>query len=259
MSAAQPRDRVARLRTEGAAQFDSIGLEFIESLLSRAEKENGGARERLLARAAARVDLFEAAFHQARVSASRAIAQLAEASGEAPAELEEALARGDAKAAQRGAERKLAAFAMGARPVRLPHLARLARAALDRDLVPIADMARELASLAGEDGALPRRSKRRALLLGSALSRALFRESLERARAPLAVARARDNVPEAAGPYNPQALAARALGALDELSPAYAQALVAALDDLASLAAALEPAPRKVKGSRRRRTGAAAP
>ncbi|HSN97163.1 MAG TPA: DUF2894 domain-containing protein, partial [Candidatus Nanopelagicales bacterium] len=66
-----------------------------------------------------------------------------------------------------------------------------------------------------------------------------FRESLGSARAALAVARAVDRIPPAAGPYNPQALAARALQAAEALSPTYVRALLEELDDLAALEAAL--------------------
>jgi hypothetical protein len=87
--------------------------------------------------------------------------------------------------------------------------------------------------------------------LGDALSRALLRQSAESARATLAVARATDNLPEAAGPYNGQVLVARTLAELAELAPAYVRALVAAADDLAAMEALLTPEAQKPKRSPR--------
>jgi hypothetical protein len=88
--------------------------------------------------------------------------------------------------------------------------------------------------------------------LAHELSQALFGESMAVSRATVAMARATDNVPEVSGPYNPQSVAARALAELAVLAPAYARALVASLDDLSVLDAAVQPALPKV--SRRRRS-----
>jgi hypothetical protein len=87
----------------------------------------------------------------------------------------------------------------------------------------------------------------RAVALGAAVSSALLSASAESVRATIAVARAADNLPEAAGPYNGQVLAARALAAMAELSPAYVRAVVAAADDLAALDARLAPEAQKPK------------
>jgi len=252
------RERLGRLQKEGISHFDAIGMSFIEALLSRAETAGGGAGERLFARVEERLDRIEAAFVAAREQAARALAEFEEAGGEVPSELEQALARGEFDIVRQSARRRLNELVRGRARIRIPYLPRLAREALERDIKPIEDLAQSLAAMAGEDGLIERRQLGRALLFSSALSRALLRESLERARAPLALARAADNVPEAAGPYNPQALAARALAAVSELSPSYLRAFVAMLDDLAALDAAAEPAPRKGKSPRRKKSGAVA-
>lgn len=93
-------------------------------------------------------------------------------------------------------------------------------------------------------------------MANGASSRALFRDSAERARAALAVARAADNLPEAAGPYNAQVLAARALEAMNALSPEYLRTFIAALDDLAAVQAlTAEPEPRKGKAKAAKKAG----
>lgn len=58
----------------------------------------------------------------------------------------------------------------------------------------------------------------------------------EEIRATAATARAVDQVPEAAGPYNGAAVAARALEELAALAPGYVSSYVAWLEDLAALA-----------------------
>ncbi|EYF02356.1 DUF2894 domain-containing protein [Chondromyces apiculatus] len=80
-----------------------------------------------------------------------------------------------------------------------------------------------------------------------------FQESVGTARATLAVARAADRVPPSAGPYNPQALAVRALLTAEGLSPAYVHALLEELDDLAALEATIAPpsASAKIRSDRK--------
>ena len=87
--------------------------------------------------------------------------------------------------------------------------------------------------------------------IARAVSRAMFVDSVASSRAALAIARATDNVPSESGPYNCHAIAARVLGELSTLSPGYAQALVAGLDDLAALDGL--PLPPKPKSSGRRK------
>jgi hypothetical protein len=101
-----------------------------------------------------------------------------------------------------------------------------------------------------------RRSERRASTESLGIPVEHLHASAESARAVIAVARAVDNVPEAHGPYNPHVLAARALAAVADLSPAYARALVARLDDLAALDTLLPAETRKSKAPRKRRAAA---
>jgi hypothetical protein len=87
--------------------------------------------------------------------------------------------------------------------------------------------------------------------LAAELSRVMFDDSVSAVRATVALARAKGNRPEGAGPYNPGRIASEALGRVADLSPAYARALIASLDDLASLDA-LVPAPGPRVGRKRR-------
>jgi hypothetical protein len=70
-----------------------------------------------------------------------------------------------------------------------------------------------------------------------ALTHALYEASRAELAATLAALRAEADLPEAAGPYNPQALAAATLAELAALSPAYLAALVAHLGELGVLLA----------------------
>ncbi|KYG09289.1 hypothetical protein BE21_18715, partial [Sorangium cellulosum] len=141
--------------------------------------------------------------------------------------------------------RRLRALAAERQTTAVPSLARLRGEIAARDVRLPEPLARDLAELPCDGDVVERRVKRQAQALSNALSTALFHESLVSARATLAVARAADNVPEDAGPYNAQVLAARALCAAERLSAHYLRALVASLQDLGALSAALEPQPAK--------------
>lgn len=258
MTPEAPEDRLARLRAAGADRFDPLGAGFIASLLSRAEALDGGARAKLRARAEARLDALDQALSAARARAEATLEELTRTGLPIDEALAEALTGGDFAAVERGARQRLHARSVDKRPVALPWLTRLCGAAAARALALPEQIALGELSLGGEEVIVERGARRRAQALGSAISIALFRDSAARARAALAVAHATDNVPEAAGPYNAQVLSARALSALAELSPGYIRALIAELDDLAGLKAALEAARKpKSKVPRQRRGGAA--
>ncbi|WP_437733050.1 DUF2894 domain-containing protein [Sorangium sp. So ce1335] len=237
--------RLAALRSAGADRFDPAAYRFIEALLERAAPLDGGARDRLAARAADRLAALEASFHHAHAEAERQLRALADAGIPDDGALAAALARGDFPTVVRAARRRLRALAEGRQKTAVPALARLRGEAAARDVRLPAPLVRDLAQLPCDGDVVERRVKRQAQALSNALSTALFHESLVSARATLAVARAADNVPEDAGPYNAQVLAARALCAAERLSEPYLRALVASLQDLGALAAALEPPPEK--------------
>jgi Protein of unknown function (DUF2894) len=247
--------RLAALREAGAEGFDPPGFGLIASLRARALALEGGARARLEARALTRLEQLEEAFRRARAVAEEQLCALEAAGTAVDRTLVEALARGELAAVARAARRQLRELDVGREKTAVPWLARLRGEAASREVRLPAPLARDLQQLARDGDVVERGEKRRAHAVGNALSATLFRESLVSARAALAVARAADNVPEDAGPYNAQALSARALAAVERLSPLYLRALVAGLQDLGVVAAALEPepggAPRKKAPARR--------
>jgi hypothetical protein len=232
-------ERVAALRAAGGEVFDPLGFGLVESLVARAEALGGGARERLLARARARVDAIDATLRAARGAAEQALHVLAADDGPIVPALAAALARGEVARVERETRRAIRDRARARREVQVPWLARLRGEALSRGTRLPAEIARTLDGLGTTDGAAPRGAHGGAVAAGAALSHALFREAAESARATLAVARAVDGMPDDAGPYNGQVLAARALARMAELSPQYVRVIVAAADDLAALEAML--------------------
>ena len=203
--------RLAALRAAGAHRFDPAGYRLVEALLERARALDGGARARLAARASARLAALDAAFHRARADAEAHLRALADAGLPHDGALAAALALGDFPAVARTARRRLRALAAERKTTAVPSLARLRGEVAARDVRLPGPLARDLAELPCDGDVVERRVKRQAQALSSALSTALFHESLVSARATLAVARAADNVPEDAGPYNAQVLASRAL------------------------------------------------
>jgi hypothetical protein len=79
------------------------------------------------------------------------------------------------------------------------------------------DLSSRLAAL---ESPRPLRSPEEARALAAELSRVMFDDSVSAVRATVALARAKGNRPEGAGPYNPRRIASEALGRVAELSPA---------------------------------------
>lgn len=241
------RERLGGLRAGGGAELDPLGQALIVTLLARAEAEAEAVQTLLAARIEARLDSLEAALRAGRTLAAKELEALADAGIEAPRDLCEALARGEFGGVKRGVRRLLGARKEAQRTARVPWIARLRGEARAREVALPDDVTRDLDALRVEDGAVERGEMRRAQALGNAMSSALFRDSAESARAELAVARAADNLPEGAGPYNGQVLAAKALSAMAALSPGYVRALIAGLDDLAAVEVLLAPEERKTE------------
>jgi hypothetical protein len=249
------RERLARLAEAGALGFDALGFAQLRGLIERGEALGEGARTRLLPRIEARLARLEQSFASARAGAEAALASL-EAEGGVEAPLRAALARGDFQAVVRGVNQRVHARTSGQQLVPIGWIPRLQAQAAARGLRLDDALARGLGELDHTPGFVARRSLARASSLGNALSIRLFRDSVESARAVFSMARASDNVPEAAGPYNGQALSARALAAIAELSPAYLRAFLAGLDDLETVALAIEPEGKKLKATKRKRGAA---
>jgi Protein of unknown function (DUF2894) len=245
-----PAALVAALRAAGAEAFDPLGFGFIESLLARAEALGGGARARLLDRAHGRIDALSAALHEARAAAERELGALATDDAAMAPALREALARGEVARVRREIRRALRDRGRERERVPVPWLTRLRAAALARGSRLPDAVTRELDAVGADDGSVDRSAHTRAVAAGEALSRALFQESAESARALIAVAHATDDVPDDAGPYNGRVLASRALAVMAGLSPEYVRVVVAVADDLAALEASLAPEAATARGTK---------
>lgn len=251
-----PAALVGALREAGAEVFDPPGFAFVTALLARAEALPGAARDRVRDRARQRIALLDAALRAARADVERAIGALVEEGGEVPAAVGAALARGEIDWARREIRRARRALIERRREIALPWVARLRGEAEARGASLPDEIARDLDRLAARGGAVDRDDHGRAVAVGTAVSTALLAASAESVRAAIAVARAADNLPAAAGPYNGQVLAARALAAMADLAPDYVRAVVAAADDLADAEARIAPVASKPKArpaTRRRR------
>ncbi len=260
------RVRLDGLRERGGSEYDPLGQALILTLVARAEAEDEAVKTLLMGRIEARLCSLESAFRAERAHADDEIATLANAGIEPSFAVREALQRGDFASVRRGARQLHGARKEAQKTARVPWIARLRGEARSRDLALSDDVTRGLDALGlgFEDGTVDRAERRRAQALGNAMSSALFRESAEGARAELAVARAADNLPDGAGPYNGQVLAAKALSAMAALSPGYVRALIAGLDDLAAMEVLLAPEERKTikpakpKKPKKKQGGAAA-
>lgn len=213
-AAAELQGLLRSLREAGADRYDGPGFRFIEALLERAESHGGTVAERLEARAAARLAAFQTSMQAARAEAEATLATLQAAEADPDGALAAAHAAGDHKRVLREASVALRRVRSADPAARFDRLARRARA--EGIELP-------------EEAADPARA-------GDRLAHALFRQAAEHARGTLTVARAADRLPENVGVYNPDALAARTLAAIEALSPAWLRATLAELDDLAALA-----------------------
>jgi Protein of unknown function (DUF2894) len=254
---------VTALRAAGGEVFDPLGFRLIESLVARAEILGGGARDRLLDRARVRIDALDSALREARLTAEQELRALATDGASIAPALREALARGEVARVRREIRRALSDRTKERERVQVPWLTRLRGAAVSRGARLPDELTRDLEGVGADDGSVDRGAHARAVAAGDALSDALFRESAESTRAMIAVARAADDVPDDAGPYNGQVLAAQALAVMAELAPTYVRVVVAMADDLAALEALLAPeaetAKGKTKAGKRRRAQAASP
>ena len=265
--------RLERLREQGAATFDPPAYGFIATLLERTAALGGGAAAILQSRAETRLEMLEASFRDARRDAAQRMEALAQSGAVVDQEIRDAFEAGDYLGLRRALQRCSHLEDHRRHASGLAWLGRVASRARAQGVRLPPDLSELVDHLTGRPATSeapyralesPREglagpSPWSARLLGNALSRAMFRETVEAARATFAMARAADNLPDAAGPYNGQVLAARALREMARLSPSYLQVFLTRLDDLAAIEAASEPSKAKAKGARRRRPPAARP
>ena len=230
--------RLQRLREAGGPQYDGPGFRFIAGLVQRADDLEGSAGERLLVRAGTRLDTFEEALAAARAEAKVTLQTLEAAEADRDGVFAAAFNEGNYKFVLRAAPRALRRAQIDDRDVVGARAVRLAREARARGLPLAPNVRARIDDL--EDAADPMPEDR---AIGDQIARALFRDAAEHARSVLVIARATDALPEDVGPYNPQALGARALALVESLSPAYLRSFLTSLDDLATLRGL--PAPRR--------------
>ena len=207
--AAAARERLCALEAAGARAFAPPAYALVESLLSRGESIGGGAGARLIARAVERADALARELEDAKVRARGVLSGVSDPSGALADAVEAGNVLPVLRAARRFAPARSSAGIDG-------WVARLSAEARARGL---SIAARTPAALAG----------------------ALYASSRDELSAMLVALRAQAEVPSNAGPYNPLAIAARALAELSTLAPGYLSATVAYLDELAPLLALPSP------------------
>lgn len=226
--------RALALRAAGVERFDAGEVHAIEALLARAASSRDGVRRRLEERARQHLFTLELRFRSAQVQALGAIDVVARRDAAAAKALRERADGGDVDGARREAERLLA---RGSSRRTAPAIARV-KSALDiverrcSTLPPVVREAREL--LEGRqsgEGDLAARAHD----LANLLNLVLLRDGAEQLGSMLEVDRMERGAPIAPGPYNPDALAARVVGELSSLSPAFARAWLSWVKDIEAL------------------------
>lgn len=247
------RERIARLEAAGASAFDGPTLRYVETLLARAEADlPEGAAERLIARAKARLDRLEDALNEARKEAASHVAALEAVDPESAREAHEIMVRGDHREASRLARSRLVRHDPEAPTRLLDRLSSLEDRARAFELRFPADLRNRLDALRAAPLPLGAVGLRAGFSLANKLSMALLDAVLSRSRSSLLVlrmARGR-HLPEQVGPYNPRAVATRALDRVGKLAPDYLRVWLDVLGDLAALERLVPP---KASPPRRRR------
>lgn len=220
-AAAVVRARVAELVREGARAFDAPAVTLIENLLARADALGGAAGGLLRGRAMAYASRLEERLRTAKRRASALSTRF----------LDPRAHGDDAETNPTDTIRR--AYAAAVLPPR-------PRRNETRVRTLLAELAQRSPSRVGGVDDEQARASFDSLRLASAL----YRESLAEVAASVAVARAEDDVPKIAGPYNALAIAARALRRMHTLSPLYLRAQLARLETLAALEP-LDAAPRE--------------
>lgn len=228
------RGRALALLASGVERFDAAEVRFIDALLERAASSREGVRARLEERAKKHLFALELRFRAAEGRAKDALEQLARYDAETARALRARAEEGDVDGARREAERLLA---QRAEQRTAPAFDRLKTALelVERGCSTLPPVVREAHELV--EGRQATRDDVAALAhdLANRLDLALLWDGVEQLASMLEVERMERAAPLAAGPYNPEALAARAVGELAALSPSFARAWLAWVKDVESL------------------------
>ena len=215
--------RLGALAEQGGSTFDAPGARMIASLLSRSNALPSGAARQLRARAELRLTELERRFREARDQ------------GAFEAERLSRLGFADADK-----------LAVGLQSGRLDPLR---RASLRPGSEARGELKRSIERFAARVHA-PRQRGTAALLHAATRS---YHRRYEAAVVHTTVARELDSLPELAGRYHADSIAARALARLEELSPAYLRARLSHLSTLDAVQSFVELDPAPVSRPRRRK------
>jgi hypothetical protein len=225
-------ERLAHLDGVGVRNFDAPALSMVERLLSRAEDAPDGAAARLRERAEQRLVELEQRFIEARDRAASQLDVLVAEGGDTDGRLTRAFESGDTCAVAIAAARHKSRDAHPGRVRAARVRERLVRAAESRKLATARPRRK------GATGATLAKKSEVELL---ELSELLYRRRYDAATARQTVVRELGRLPNDAGVYHVESIAARALARLEQLSPSYLRSRLAhayALDALSSFVAA---------------------
>ncbi len=251
---AEIEDLLTALEASGARAFDPIAFQFGLTLARRGDDATGVARGRLRARAKVRLQALEARFADARHAATIALDALAEVDPGAARALYAELRDGKVTEIAKRAKALTKAQAGAARGQALTRLMRVDQEARRRcpSVPPALEERKRAVYDQGETidaGAVHAVANWYSLLL--------FRETTAQTRLVDTLADFDREIADEAGPYNPQAIAARTVTQLAEMSPAYIRVVLDQVADLAQAKRLLALDERPAKKKRGRSTSRA--
>lgn len=247
------RERFSKLLEAGASAFDEPSVRYVATLLERAEASEAEAvSARLLARVVERLDRMEAEMAEARAKARAVLSDLEPVDADSAFEVSELVASGRFREASRLGRARLRSYDPEAPGRLLSRISALEARALAHGIRLPAELRGRVERLRGA-GPLGTAAIRSGTWLAEELSVALLREVLSRSRGWLGIRRIarREHLPEQIGPYNPRAVATRALDKMARLSPEYLRVWFDTLSDLAALSKLSPPPPPATKKKKR--------
>lgn len=246
---AEIEELLSSLEASGARAFDPIAFQFGLTLARRGDDATDVARGRLRARARVRLKALEARFADARHAATIALDALAEVDPGAARALYAELRDGKVVEIAKRAKALTKAQAGAARGQALTRLMRVDEEARRRcpSVPPALEERKRAIYSQGEtiDAGVVH-------AVANWYSLLLFRETTAQTRLVDTLADFDREIADEAGPYNPQAIAARTVTQLAEMSPAYIRVVLDQVADLAEAKRqlALDERPAKKKRGR---------
>lgn len=238
------RERLLALSLAGARGFDGASVRYLEVLLDRAEGEaSDTVRARLFERVERRMVTLAAEMEGEKRSAERVVDELEPLDAEGAREIRAIVEAGDFREASRLGRKKVRDFDPEASARLASRLTRIDAEAQAHGVRLPPDLRDTARLLVRRREPLGSEALRRGRLLARELSAALLDAVLLRSRGALDFQRIvrRHNLPAQIGPYNPSAIASRALERMGRLSPAYLHAWFEVLSELEALERLMPP------------------